>query len=93
VVGVYDVATDWTPIYDKTAAPGFFVAIGTSGNQFKNGPVIGEFMNAIIDATAAGRDHDTDPATYTGPTTGHTVDLGFYSRLREPAANSGTVAG
>jgi glycine/D-amino acid oxidase-like deaminating enzyme len=93
VVGVYDVASDWTPIYDKTAAPGFFVAIGTSGNQFKNGPIIGEFMEAIITATTDGQDHDAVPTLYLGRVTGRTVDLGFYSRLREPAANSGTVAG
>ncbi|MDR1635504.1 MAG: FAD-binding oxidoreductase [Bifidobacteriaceae bacterium] len=93
VVGIYDVATDWTPIYDKTAATGFFVAIGTSGNQFKNGPIIGEFMAAIIAATDAGADHDTVPVQYSGRVSGRSVDLGFYSRLRAPAANSGTVAG
>ncbi|MDR1825344.1 MAG: FAD-binding oxidoreductase [Bifidobacteriaceae bacterium] len=93
VVGVYDVASDWTPIYDKTDAPGFFVGIGTSGNQFKNGPIIGEFMLSIIDAVGAGVDHDATPVTYLGRKTGREVSLGFYSRLREPAANSGTVAG
>jgi glycine/D-amino acid oxidase-like deaminating enzyme len=93
VVGVYDVATDWTPIYDKTDAAGFFVGIGTSGNQFKNGPVIGEFLLQIIEATAAGVDHDVNPVVYRGRLTGREVSLGFYSRLREPAANSGTVAG
>ena len=36
IVGIYDVADDWIPIYDRTALPGFYVAIGTSGNQFKN---------------------------------------------------------
>ncbi|MDR2373588.1 MAG: FAD-binding oxidoreductase [Bifidobacteriaceae bacterium] len=93
VVGVYDVATDWTPIYDKTDAAGFYVAIGTSGNQFKNGPIIGEFMNGIVALAESGADHDVTPASYTGRITGRTIDLGFYSRLREPAANSGTVAG
>ncbi|MDR3359139.1 MAG: FAD-binding oxidoreductase [Bifidobacteriaceae bacterium] len=93
VVGVYDVATDWTPIYDKTAAPGFFVAIGTSGNQFKNGPIIGELVAAIVAASAAGVDHDATPVVYRGPVTGRDIDLSFYSRLRQPAANSGTVAG
>jgi glycine/D-amino acid oxidase-like deaminating enzyme len=93
VVGVYDVATDWTPIYDKTAAKGFFVAIGTSGNQFKNGPIIGEFMRAIIETEAGGTDHDATPAVCRGPVTGRDLDLSFYSRLRDPAANSGTVAG
>ncbi|MDR2113727.1 MAG: FAD-binding oxidoreductase, partial [Bifidobacteriaceae bacterium] len=56
VAGVYDVATDWTPIYDKTAQEGFFVAIGTSGNQFKNGPLIGEFLRAIVETEAQGAD-------------------------------------
>ncbi|MDR0627186.1 MAG: FAD-binding oxidoreductase [Bifidobacteriaceae bacterium] len=93
VVGVYDVATDWTPIYDKTDAPGFYVAIGTSGNQFKNGPIIGEFIAALVEAAANGVDHDLTPVSYRGQVSGRSVDLGFFSRLREPAANSGTVAG
>ncbi|MDR2454493.1 MAG: FAD-binding oxidoreductase [Bifidobacteriaceae bacterium] len=93
VVGVYDVATDWTPVFDKTAAKGFFVAIGTSGNQFKNGPIIGEFMRAVIEAEAGAGDHDASPALYRGPVTGRKIDLGFFSRLRQPLANSGTVAG
>ncbi|MFI6513722.1 NAD(P)/FAD-dependent oxidoreductase [Streptosporangium sp. NPDC050855] len=33
VVGVYDVADDWTPIYDRTELEGFYLAIGTSGNH------------------------------------------------------------
>ncbi len=41
IAAVYDVADDWIPIYDKTALPGFYVAIGTSGNQFKNAPLVG----------------------------------------------------
>jgi glycine/D-amino acid oxidase-like deaminating enzyme len=93
VVGVYDVATDWTPIYDKTDLPGFFVAIGTSGNQFKNGPLIGEFISALIEADGRGQDHDVVPVRYTGRVTGRQIDLSLYSRLRQPAANSGTVAG
>ena len=36
--GIYDVADDWIPIYDRTDLDGFYVAIGTSGNQFKNAP-------------------------------------------------------
>ena len=35
VVGLFDVADDWIPIYDKTDLGGFYVAIGTSGNQYK----------------------------------------------------------
>ena len=31
----YDVTDDWIPIYDRTSLDGFYLAIGTSGNQFK----------------------------------------------------------
>ena len=41
VVELYDAATDWIPIYDKSALPGFYMACGTSGNQYKNAPVAG----------------------------------------------------
>jgi sarcosine oxidase subunit beta len=58
------------------------VAIGTSGNQFKNAPVIGSFLAAIIQAADSGRDHDTDPVMVTLPRTGLTVDLSHYSRKR-----------
>ena len=47
IVGVYDVTSDWTPIYDRTAEPGFYVAMGTSGNQFKNAPAVGTLMRAL----------------------------------------------
>ena len=93
VVGVYDVATDWVPIYDRTSLGGFYVAIGTSGNQFKNAPVVGRFLATIVEATEAGRDHDADPVSCLLERTGLTVDLGHYSRLRDPAATSGTVLG
>jgi sarcosine oxidase subunit beta len=94
IAGLYDVTDDWIPVYDKTGLAGFYVAIGTSGNQFKNAPVVGEFMAAIIDATDAGRDHDTDPVQLTLPITGHTVDLGHYSRRRKiNTTSSFTVLG
>lgn len=82
VAGVYDVSDDWIPIYDKTRLPGYYVAIGTSGNQFKNAPIVGEFMAAIITATEAGEDHDLRPVQLTLPMTGHTINLGHYSRRR-----------
>ncbi|HVT67437.1 MAG TPA: FAD-dependent oxidoreductase [Trebonia sp.] len=94
VVGVYDAADDWTPIYDRTALGGFYVAIGTSGNQFKNAPVAGRFLAAIIAAVEAGHDHDADPVRYHCPHTGNQVNLGAFSR-RRPAngKTSGTVMG
>ncbi|MEU8690045.1 FAD-dependent oxidoreductase [Streptomyces sp. NPDC048665] len=82
VAGVYDVSDDWIPIHDKTALPGYYVAIGTSGNQFKNAPVVGLFLTAIIDACESGRDHDTEPVRLTLPRTGLAVDLAHYSHRR-----------
>jgi glycine/D-amino acid oxidase-like deaminating enzyme len=79
---VYDVADDWTPIYDRTSADGFFVAIGTSGNQFKNAPVVGRLMATLIGEVGRGRDHDRDPVSMDLPRTGHRVGLGAFSRLR-----------
>jgi glycine/D-amino acid oxidase-like deaminating enzyme len=87
VVGLYDVTDDWTPIYDRTAAPGFFVAIGTSGNQFKNAPLVGRIMATLVEADGDGRDHDREPVTMTLPRTGHTIDLGAFSRLRSVDAD------
>ena len=36
VVDLYDVSDDSMPIYNKSDLPGFYMAVGTSGNQFKN---------------------------------------------------------
>ncbi len=94
VVGVYDVADDWTPIYDRTDAPGFYVAMGTSGNQFKNAPIAGRYLSAIVEATESGRDHDENPVTYVGEHTGLKIDLAAFSRKRPVnAASSRTVMG
>ena len=41
---LYDVSDDWIPIYDRSDLPGFYMAIGTSGNQFKVGPLVGYTM-------------------------------------------------
>ncbi|TCP47275.1 glycine/D-amino acid oxidase-like deaminating enzyme [Tamaricihabitans halophyticus] len=94
VVGVYDVADDWTPIYDRTERPGYYVAIGTSGNQFKNAPLIGQFMTAIVDEVENGKDHDTTPVQFHGDHTGATIDLSAFSRRRAVNTDStGTVLG
>jgi sarcosine oxidase, subunit beta len=83
ITGVYDASPDWTPIYDRTSLPGFYVAMGTSGNQFKNAPVVGQLMAALVDAVESGRDHDADPVTFTAPRTGNRLELATYSRLRQ----------
>jgi sarcosine oxidase subunit beta len=94
VAGVYDVATDWTPIYDKTSLPGYYVAMGTSGNQFKNAPSVGQLMAALVDAVEDGHEHDAEPVQWIGPHTGLRISLGAFSRRRAVNdASSGTVLG
>jgi len=93
LAALYDVADDWVPIYDKSDLPGYFMACGTSGNQFKNAPIVGQFMRDIIDAEQAGNDHDARPVQFVGNRTGRSINLGAFSRLREKAQTSGTVMG
>jgi sarcosine oxidase subunit beta len=93
IAALYDASDDWVPIYDRSSLPGYFMACGTSGNQFKNAPLAGQYMRAIIDAAAGGHDHDADPVQFTGARTGRQIDLGAFSRRREPAVTSGTVMG
>ncbi len=88
VVELYDASTDWIPIYDRSMLPGFYMACGTSGNQYKNAPVAGKVMAALVEACEAGHDHDADPVRFTMPYIGAEVSLGFYSRKREINAES-----
>ena len=83
LVDLYDVSDDWYPIYDKSSLPGFYLAIGTSGNQYKNAPVVGSFMSKLISYCENGHDHDTDPLQYRMKYINHTLDIGFFSRNRE----------
>ncbi|HZO76750.1 MAG TPA: FAD-dependent oxidoreductase [Solirubrobacteraceae bacterium] len=83
IVDLYDVSDDWIPIYDRSRLSGFYMAIGTSGNQFKNAPVVGHLMAELIDRVERGHDHDADPVRVKAPYTGLELDAGFYSRLRE----------
>jgi sarcosine oxidase subunit beta len=59
------------------------MAVGTSGNQFKNAPIAGEMMAGLIVACEGGHDHDRDPVTFRLKHIGREVSLGFYSRRRE----------
>jgi glycine/D-amino acid oxidase-like deaminating enzyme len=84
IAGVYDVTDDWTPIYDRTEREGLYVAIGTSGNQFKNAPMVGRVMSAVIKGEQS----------IVGVHTGLEIGLSGFSRLRERNADStGTVMG
>ena len=83
VVDLYDVSDDWIPIYDKSDLAGFYMAVGTSGNQFKNAPVAGVMMAELIERCEKGQDHDSDPVQLELRHSGRRIDLGFYSRRRE----------
>jgi hypothetical protein len=61
-----DASDDWVPIYDRSTLDGIFMACGTSGNQFKNGPLAGQFLRALVDAADAGIDHGTDSVQFPG---------------------------
>ena len=88
LAAAYDVSDDWIPIYDRTSLGGFHVAIGTSGNQFKNAPLVGTYLRTLVEAGEAGHDHDADPVRLTLPRSGVEVDLGTFSRLRKPIPDS-----
>jgi sarcosine oxidase subunit beta len=88
------VSDDWIPIYDRSALDGFYLAIGTSGNQFKTAPAVGELMATLIEACENGVDHDCEPVQFHLPRTGHNIGLGFFSRNRTPIlASSHSVLG
>jgi sarcosine oxidase subunit beta len=59
------------------------MAVGTSGSQFKNAPVVGKLMAELIARVEAGHDHDSDPVQLPLRYTRHTCNIGFFSRLRE----------
>ena len=83
IADLYDVADDWIPIYDRSSLDGFYMAIGTSGNQFKNAPVVGMLMHELVDYVEDGGDHDKAPYRYALPNMDFELDLGFFSRNRE----------
>lgn len=94
VVACYDQTPDWIPIYDKTSLDGFYMACGTSGNQFKNAPVAGAAMAHLIEACEQGQDHDRDPVRFHLSHIGRDIDLSFFSRHRSINAESSfTVLG
>lgn len=82
VVDLYDASTDWIPIYDKSSIKGYYMACGSSGNQYKNAPIAGKLMASLIAYCEAGNDHDTAPFHFTLPYIDRQVNAGFYSRKR-----------
>jgi sarcosine oxidase subunit beta len=88
VVALYDVADDWIPIYDRSSLPGYYMACGTSGNQFKNAPMAGRLMAGLVQACEGGQDHDQTPVRLPLARIGQEANMGFYSRLRAINAQS-----
>jgi sarcosine oxidase subunit beta len=88
VADLYDCSDDWIPIYDKSCLDGFYMAVGTSGNQYKNAPVVGHLMAELISACEEGHDHDNDPVQIKCLHTGLTINAGFYTRKRKINSDS-----
>ena len=85
---LYDCSDDWIPIYDKSDMQGFYMAIGSSGNQYKNAPVVGAMMAELIDVCEKGHDHDKEPYQFKLRYLGREINVGFFSRKREINYNS-----
>ena len=83
IVDLYDVTDDFIPIYDRSDLNGFYLAIGTSGNQYKNGPVVGQILAKLIDACENGHDHDNDPVLVNLRNIDFAVNTGIFSRNRD----------
>ncbi|MDH3740578.1 MAG: FAD-binding oxidoreductase [Hyphomicrobiales bacterium] len=83
VVDLYDVTDDWIPIYDKSCVDGFYMACGSSGNQFKNAPVAGKLMSDLIEYCEAGKDHDQEPLQFKLQHLDHVFDTATVSRRRK----------
>ena len=88
VVDLYDVTEDWLPIYDASSIKGYFMAIGSSGNQFKNAPVAGRMMAHLIEQCSQGHDHDAEPLQFKLHHIDHSLDMASFSRKRQINPNS-----
>lgn len=93
LAALYDASDDWLPIYDKSSLGGYFCCFGSSGNQFKNAPVVGKVLHEVVAACERGDDHDARAVQLALPRIGEHLDCGAFSRLRRSADTSGTVFG
>lgn len=82
IADLYDATDDWLPIYDRTDVGGYYLAIGTSGNQFKNAPVAGQLMAELIGYCETGNAHDEAPLQFQLPNIGYTINTATFSRKR-----------
>jgi sarcosine oxidase subunit beta len=83
LAGLYDVTPDSMPIYDRSSLDGYYMAIGTNGNQFKTAPVVGRLIAELIVACENGHDHDAHPLQMPATTVNATIDMGRFSRNRK----------
>lgn len=83
VADLYDATDDWLPVYDRSDIDGYYLAIGTSGNQFKNAIVAGRLMTKLIEYCESGNDHDRTPLQLQLTHVDHTLNTGTFSRKRE----------
>ena len=83
IVDLYDASDDWIPIYDKSSLNGFYMACGTSGNQYKNATIAARMMVGLINYCEAGNDHDLYPYEFYLEKIGRKLNMGFFSRLRK----------
>ena len=59
------------------------MAIGSSGNQYKNAPIAGVMMADLIEKCENGHDHDKDPIKLHLKNINRNISIGFYSRNRK----------
>ena len=76
IAGVYDVATDWTPIYDRTASTATTSRWARAATSSRTRRWPASSCATLIDRIESGHDHDADPIRYTGEHTGEVIDLG-----------------
>ena len=69
--------------YDAVIVDGFYMACGTSGNQFRSAPVAGKAMATPIEHRESGNDHDARRMPCRIEHLDHDVDVATFSRLRE----------
>ena len=85
---------DWVPIYDKSNLGGYYMAIGTSGNQFKNAGVAGALMGELIERTESDRTWDSDEGwEFSLEKTGNRLNAGIFSRKRSALNTTASVLG
>ena len=83
VADLYDATDDWLPVYDKSDVDVYYLAIGTSGYQFKNAIGAGRRMTRLVAYCEDGNDHDRNPLQFRLRHFDHTLDAATFSRKRE----------